>query len=66
MNTTTPKKIFFSAALFNSKECIFNIELLDRLEKLGYTHFLAQRDDLFDSLEPRLFELLMKGLKEQL
>jgi nucleoside 2-deoxyribosyltransferase len=31
-----PIQIYFAAALFNSKECLFNAELTDRLEKQGH------------------------------
>jgi hypothetical protein len=34
------KEIYFAAALFSTKECLFNLELANRLEEAGYTTFL--------------------------
>ena len=30
------KTIYFASALFNVKECAFNAEMVDRLEKMNY------------------------------
>jgi hypothetical protein len=38
------KQIYFASALFNTKECLFNIELCNRLEAKGYKVQLPQRD----------------------
>jgi len=38
------KSIYFAAALFASRECVFNIELANSLEEKGYKVNLPQRD----------------------
>jgi nucleoside 2-deoxyribosyltransferase len=37
-------KIFYAASLFNGRENLFNILLVEKLEELGYSVFSAQRD----------------------
>ena len=36
--------IYFAAALFNTKECFFNIAIARKLEALSHTVYLPQRD----------------------
>lgn len=40
------KKLYLASALFNARECYFNLELNKRLEEKGYSVFLPQRDGL--------------------
>ena len=37
-------ELFFSASLFATRECIFNIELVNYIEQRGYPVILSQRD----------------------
>lgn len=36
--------IYFAAALFNTKECLFNVAIAKKLELLGHKVYLPQRD----------------------
>jgi len=46
--TQSPKHknhyIYFAAALFNTKECLFNVAIAKKLESLGHKVYLPQRD----------------------
>jgi len=37
-------KLYFAAALFATRECIYNVELTNYLETKGYPVMLPQRD----------------------
>ncbi len=39
-------KIYFAAPLFNRAECAYNLELTQKLEKIGFSVFLPQRDGI--------------------
>jgi hypothetical protein len=52
-------KIFHAASLFNGRENLFNILLVEKLEELGYSVFSAQRDGFEFS---KLHEILKNKL----
>ncbi|MBU0648415.1 nucleoside 2-deoxyribosyltransferase [Patescibacteria group bacterium] len=52
------KKIYFAGPLFNQAECNFNLELSQKLEKIGFIVYLPQRDgiDGMDRAKPPISE----------
>lgn len=57
MPNSANKSLYFASSLFNTRECLFNIKLAEKLEDKNYKVFLPQRDG-FEFLE------LSRALKE--
>lgn len=53
--------VYFAASLFNTKECLFNIEITKKLENRGHKVYLPQRDGFEFS---HLIQELPKELSE--